>query len=244
MRALSASELLGTRGQGTDLSTSRRALLLLSQAYTDFTLEQIAQFSIGQRDELLLTLREQTFGSRLASITTCPACAEQLEFHIDAADVRATPEVELKVPLNLTHGDYTVEFRLPTSLDLVCLDPAADLEMNRQELLERCVIATRRAGAEISATELPAEVGMAIAQRMADADPQADVQLALTCPKCQHSWRAPLDIVSYFLSEIDAWADRLLREVHSLASAYGWREAEVLALSPWRRQAYLELIEA
>ena len=136
-----------------------------------------------------------------------------------------------------------MEFRLPTSLDLASLDPAADLETNRQHLLQRCVTAARRGGREVAAAELPMEVAAAIAQRMADADPQADVQLALACPKCQHAWKAPLDIVSYFWTEIDAWAGRLLREVHALAYAYGWREAEVLALSPWRRQAYLELIE-
>jgi hypothetical protein len=35
-----------------------------------------------------------------------------------------------------------------------------------------------------------------------------------------------------------------LRDVHELASAYGWRESEILALSPQRRQAYLELVRA
>jgi len=95
----------------------------------------------------------------------------------------------------------------------------------------------------VPAAALPAEVVTAIAQCMAEADPQADVQLALACPQCQHAWEASFDIVSYFWSEIQAWAGRILREVHSLASAYGWREAEILALSPWRRQAYLELIE-
>ena len=35
---------------------------------------------------------------------------------------------------------------------------------------------------------------------------------------------------------------RFLRDVHTLASTYGWREADILALSPWRRQYYLALI--
>ena len=38
-----------------------------------------------------------------------------------------------------------------------------------------------------------------------------------------------------------AWARRTLRDVHVLARAYGWREADVLALSPTRRQIYVEL---
>ena len=35
-----------------------------------------------------------------------------------------------------------------------------------------------------------------------------------------------------------------LAEVHALAAAYGWTEAEVLALSAARRRAYLELVGA
>jgi hypothetical protein len=30
--------------------------------------------------------------------------------------------------------------------------------------------------------------------------------------------------------------------VHSLASAYGWSEAEIVRMSPMRRQRYLELV--
>jgi hypothetical protein len=242
MRALSAAEFLDVWEHGLVQPPAQRALTLLALACTETSLDELAQFSIGQRDAHLLALREQTFGPQLASITNCPVCAEQLEFHVDAADISATSKAP-EASLYLTYAGYGVELRLPTSLDLASLDPTADLETNRQHLLQRCVIAAQRGGMEIAVAELPAEVETAIAQRIAEADPQANVQLALTCPKCQHAWQSTLDILSYFWTEIDAWASRLLREVHALASAYGWREAEVLALSPWRRQAYLELIE-
>jgi hypothetical protein len=243
MRALSGAEFLDVWERGQAQSPAQRALTLLAVACSETPVEQLAQFSIGQRDAHLLALREQTFGPRLASITTCPACAKHLEFHVNTDDIRATSKTEPNAPLHLTHADYEVEFRLPTSLDLASLDPAADPETNRQHLLERCVIAAQRSGREVAAAELPAEVGEAIALRMAEADSQADVHLVLTCPQCQHTWQTMFDIVSYFWTEIHAWAGRLLREIHLLASAYGWGEAEILALSPWRRQAYLELIE-
>jgi hypothetical protein len=60
-------------------------------------------------------------------------------------------------------------------------------------------------------------------------------------PGLRHSWDVLFDIVSFFWAEIGAWAQRLLREVHALASAYGWREADILALSAWRRRQYLDL---
>lgn len=93
-------------------------------------------------------------------------------------------------------------------------------------------------------SQLPESVITALSQRMAGADPQADVHLALDCPDCGHQWRAAFDIVSFFWSEIGVWAKRVLREVHILASAYGWREDDILAMSPWRRQVYLEMLGA
>ncbi|HXI74354.1 MAG TPA: hypothetical protein VNG94_02120, partial [Pyrinomonadaceae bacterium] len=82
----------------------------------------------------------------------------------------------------------------------------------------------------------------AVAKRMAEADPQADLRLDLSCPACGHRWQALFDIDSFFWSEINAWAQRVLTEVHALASAYGWRERDILDLSPRRRQFYLGLV--
>jgi hypothetical protein len=53
---------------------------------------------------------------------------------------------------------------------------------------------------------------------------------------------APFDIVSHLWTELDAWARRMLREVHALAATYGWSEAEILRMSATRRRAYLDLI--
>ena len=61
------------------------------------------------------------------------------------------------------------------------------------------------------------------------------------CPACDHRWSTVFDIASYLWSEIHAWAKRLLRTVDTLARTYAWREADILALSPSRRQIYLEL---
>lgn len=243
MRALSAADLLTAWERGLSQSLAQRALTLLAMGCAETPIERLAQFSVGQRDMLLLALREQTFGSQLASIATCPACAAHLELLVNAADIRSPPWEDLDQILEVAHTDYIVQFRLPNSLDLATLDPAMDGETIRQQLLQRCVLTAQCADKEIATAELPADVGAAIAQGMAEADPQADVQVALACPQCHHAWQTPLDIVSYFWTEIHAWASRILREVHALASAYGWSEADVLALTPYRRQAYLEMIE-
>jgi hypothetical protein len=164
--------------------------------------------------------------------------------------------------LALELSGYHVRFRLPDSQDLEAIAARApsvgDVQQARNLLFERCLLAVRRNGrpAEASSSEpspdslpsspseLPPQVVEAVLERMAQADPQADVNLSLECPACNHQWQAAFDILAFFWKEIEAWAGRILSEVHILASAYGWDEADILALSSLRRQAYLELIGA
>src|SRR2546423_795947 len=243
MRALSAGELLTVWEHGVNQRPSQRALSLLAVACADDTPpDRVAHFSIGQRDEHLLRLRERIFGPRLAAISACPACREVLEFEVNGADIRVAPTLEPAATIDLAHAGYDMQFRLPNAVDLATVDPGADRLTNSQHLLRRCLTSARRDGVEIPADELPSETVAAVSARMAEADPQADVQLDLACPQCEYRWHTPLDIVSFFWSEINAWALRLLNDVHALASAYGWREADILAMTPTRRQAYLELI--
>jgi hypothetical protein len=241
-RALSAAELLEVWERGLSLTPAQRALALLTAASSETASEAVTRLSISERDMRLLALRERIFGPRLIGTATCPACGQRLEFEIDGADIRAAAKERSGETFSVTCADYDVRFRLPDSLDLARLDPAAGGETNRRLLLQSCVQETLRQGVRTSAAELPEEVITAINIRMAEADPDAEVRLALNCPRCHHAWRAPLEIVSYFWAEIHAWAGRILREIHALACAYGWREADILALSPQRRQAYLEMI--
>jgi len=243
MRALSAGELLTVWEHGVSQLPSQRALALLAAACANETPpDRLAHLSIGQRDERLLDLRERTFGQHLAAISACPACSEVLEFTVNAADIRVAPASKPAETIGLAHAGYELQFRLPNTLDLVTVDQSADRQTNSQILLKRCLTFARCAGAEVPAEDLPSEVVAAVSERMAEADPQADVQLDLACPQCEHRWHSPLDIVSFFWSEINALALRLLNDVHALASAYGWSEAAILALAPTRRQAYLDLI--
>ncbi|MEO6194249.1 MAG: phage baseplate protein [Thermoanaerobaculia bacterium] len=242
MRAFSAQELLDAWERGLAEPPVRRALIVVAAACPEATFEDLARESVGRRDARLLTLREWTFGPRLVSLASCPACGERLETAFDVADIR-TPESMVEEPLALTAGGFELTFRLPNSLDVSAMTTAGDLDGARRRLLGRCLLAARDSeGGDVPVERLPETALAAVAHRMAEADPQGDVELALDCPACRHSWLAAFDIASFFWTEIDAWARVLLHEIHILASAYGWREADILALSPWRRRSYLELI--
>ena len=65
--------------------------------------------------------------------------------------------------------------------------------------------------------------------------------IALRCPVCAHAWSQDFDIAAFFWAELEGRVERILREIHALAGAYGWTETEILELPPGRRQRYLEL---
>jgi len=252
VRPLSALELLGVWEQGLAQPAGQRALTLLAAACPETSPSALAELSIGQRDTHLLTLREWTFGSHLVSLATCPGCGQRLELAFNVADIQVETPTQPSPyqgegkegieALSLTVAGYEVNFRLPNSLDLIAIANYEDAGAAKQVLLERCLLAIRHDGEKQSVDQLPANVVAAVAEQMAHSDPQADVQLDLTCPDCSHQWPAVFDILSFFWREINTWAHRTLADVHRLASAYGWREVDILAISPWRRQYYLELV--
>jgi len=104
------------------------------------------------------------------------------------------------------------------------------------------VTSAERDGEPIAAAALPDTVLADVAAALNDADPLADVELPVRCEACGASWTSTFDIASYLWQELDAWARRLLGEVHTLARAYGWPEAHILALTERRRRHYLELV--
>ena len=204
--------------------------------------------NIGLRDAILIDLREATFGSRLAGLATCPSCGERLDVTIDLDDLPARRSAlqpagpdETRL-LTVSKQGYEVEFRLPNSHDLVRVSGLEQAEDAHRFLLEACVISARRDGVNLPPAALPDGVVAAVDAEMLEVDPLAKLVVSLSCPVCQHRWPMLFDIVSYFWSEIQTWAGRLLREVHQLASAYGWPESDILQMSAWRRRRYLELI--
>ncbi|MUL34938.1 phage baseplate protein [Gloeocapsopsis sp. AAB1 = 1H9] len=242
MRVLSASELLSAWERGLAQMPVQRALTLLAAACPETSVDTLAKLSIGQRDAYLLTLREWTFGTQLLSLATCPSCRERVELNFNVADIRIASNFELAEAYSLSIAEYELHFRLPNSQDLAAIDSYTDISKTRYFLLKRCLLTANQNGQAITADQLPTDIVDAVVQRMAEAEPQADVQLKLSCPSCSHQWQETFDIVSFFWNEIDAWAYRVLREVHTLALAYGWHETEILTLSPGRRQFYLEMV--
>jgi hypothetical protein len=244
MRGLSAQELLRIWEVALRQHPVDRALTILAVALPEVPRDELLALSVGQRDARLLSVRERTFGPQLAAFAECSACQERLEFVFDVTDIRVTPEIE--GPTNqvqeVTLAGYDLRFRLPNSVDLAQIVRCRDVVSARNLLVQRCILHVSQDDGETSVTDLPETVIAALAEYMTECDQQAEIQLNFTCPTCGQSWSVMFDIVSFFWMEICAQAKRLLREVHTLARAYGWCEADILSMSTARRQFYLEMV--
>ncbi len=235
MRTFSSSDILEMWERGRRLHPLDRGLLALSMALPSPS-GDLADWPLGRRNRALFDLHCMSFGSRLQGWTSCPGCGEKVEFDVHANLLMTAQGEEQKPEETFTVGGE--RFRLPTSRDLAAVMAASDSETAAIRLLQRCRVSGPESLAWSEAMLQEVE------EKMASADPMAEIRLALRCPTCSREWDETLDIATFVWAEIEARARRLLWEVHSLASAYGWTETETLALPAARRAMYLEMVQA
>jgi hypothetical protein len=234
---LDAAGLLDVWERTSDLARPWRELAILELSGAGAA-EEVARLPVGTRDGLVLDVLEVVVGPGLAADVSCPACGEHLEVRLDVDRVRL-PGSAPAVGHEITVDGWSVDFRLPDSLAVgACRDVDGDPEPN---LLERCVERVRHGDEPADIDGVPAAVRRAIASRMAELDPQAEILIDVACPTCGQRWPALFDPVDFLLRVLDDRARHVLLEVDQLARAYGWREVDVLALPPRRRRHYLEL---
>jgi hypothetical protein len=238
MRDVSAAELLEAWERGRRRSSLDQGNLLIRLAWPDLALAELEAMPLGQREALLLDLRRRLFGPKLDGLTACPACQTAVEFSLEVPPSEAgesLPAEAALVPVNV--GEYALAVRPPSAADL--RRAAAE----GRPLWEFGASRVERAGQAVNADELPLEVVAEVEAALRAADPLALIEVELTCPACGRRWVALLDTAAYLFQELESWAHETLWTVHQLATAYSWSEAEILSLSPWRRQYYLELAE-
>jgi hypothetical protein len=237
MESLTAANVVRLWEEAADELPAARSLTLLAEVSPALPVEELA---IGEVDRGLLELWELTFGPHLDAFVECPSCREPLELTLDARELLAAEAPTADV-ITVSDGAWTIELRPLRSGDLVAVG-GLSREEARRVLLLASVIALRREGEEAEPCELPEHLVERVTAALETCDPLAEVRIDLLCPACHHAWSALFDAGTFLWAEVGLEAERILGEVHALASAYGWRERDVLALSPTRRQFYLEAI--
>src|SRR5688572_29657433 len=92
-----------------------RALLLAALAMPQRSLDTLLSLSIGQRDWILLQLRQKFFGNRIESVTDCPVCKQSLELTFNLTDVLVDQSGAERIQGQLECDGYNIEYRCPTS---------------------------------------------------------------------------------------------------------------------------------
>ncbi len=233
MQALADSTLLSLWERGASRHPLDRSLLLAAAARPDWPASDIADLPLGMVNTSLLRLRSATFGPTLHGHADCTQCGQRLAFSMEVQQMLPTSEG----PDGAGHETAVAGLRVrpPSLRDLALVAAEADAKQAARALLTRCTLAGDAA-----------QVSDAALHEVEDAldtlDPQASLVLGLQCVACGHAGEAQLDPGALLWDEIEVRAQALLLEVHRLASAYGWGEAQILALSPARRARYLALL--
>ena len=230
---INAAKLLDIREAGFAAVPVDRIFLLLTAGYPELSAEQIGQLTLGEKEVYLLQLREQLFGVKLECVVDCPHCGELLEFGFSAADIGAADYRPSRNATQVAHG-LTVR---PLTLN--------DLRMAGGEgraLLGHAISLDNQVEKPPIVDSIRPEAVDQVSASLLAIDPLMNIHLDLNCSGCGEHWSAPFETISYLWAEIERWGEHMLQTIHLMADAYGWSEQDVLAMSAWRRQRYVEMI--
>jgi hypothetical protein len=237
---LGAAKLLETWESAQNLVPSDRALKFLDLASPHSEASALEDLTIGERDQRLMQLRKWLFGSQLEIQVPCSMCRETMEATLDLDQFAASSGSTEKDYHSVEIEGRSFRLRAPTVKDVAKIRGTNDRNAIVAALLAACV--QESDGTTLDPERLSsAEVG-AIAQHMAQIDSAADIVVALACPHCGATTQKSLDITHILFREIGEHVRQLLRDIHVIATAYGWPEHEILSLSAPRRRAYLDMI--
>jgi len=184
---------------------------------------------VGARHRAMLALLQVSEAiDAVACTTCCPACGERAELALPLGDLQALPSGGAAVEVVI--GGRRLCLRRPTGDDLRAWREAPP--HNRGEVLQSL----------LQDGELQPGDEETVARALADADPLVAFSVQCACPACGEMADHEVDLEALVLQRLAQRQHAVLREVHRLASHYGWTEAQVFAVAPSRRARYLALI--
>jgi hypothetical protein len=237
MRSLRNLDFLELWEMGAGLHPLDQGLLAIQAAFPEASYQELANWPLGRRNQALAAVHCASFGPEFQCWTSCPQCGEKIEVSLDGRFVASREATSALEPVVV--DGYA--FRPPTSRDLARLARDGAANQNDLALAVRLLLETCRVEKD-SPVEWREEFVAQVEEKLADADPLAEILLTFECPACGAVCDKPLDLPAFLWAEISSAGRRLLSEVHVLASAYGWTEPAILALSDARRASYLEMV--
>jgi hypothetical protein len=246
IRSLGGHDEIFVAEQAAHLSDMATASALLARCTIELRLASgrtppapalLGSLTAGDREALLLRLRQVSFGDRLSLVVTCldPACRQpmDLDLTVDALCCAPANGASMNHEWRDPADRQSIRFRLPTGSDLESIASVArdDPDRAATSLARLCLVDGRP------------DVDDALIERLdagiARLDPQADVELSVTCPACGTTFASALDAGELLCADLNARQGDLDLAVHLLALHYHWSENDILALPIARRRRYL-----
>lgn len=246
---LTDADMLALADRTLDGDAFERPAILLRAAYP--SIEDVGALTLGRVNQLLLQLRRRCFGGTFQFVDKCPDCGEGVEFVLGETDFfpESTVPRDESTGHSLRHQGWRIEYHPIRLTDWTRARATAssgrdaDPEAAARALLSACVEKARYKQKPKPLDAIPTEVWEALSHALNQADPWAEMCFNLVCPKCRKNWESFFEPVDYLLQEIESRARSVLSQIHTLASAYGWTEPTILALTPERRARYIRIIE-
>lgn len=216
-----------------------------------------AQMLVGDRDYLLLRLRQMNIGDYVHQVMRCPerSCGKKadVEFSVSELAVRSVDKVKPSYGLTLSrpalpdvpHSDQ-VRLRFPNGEDQEYVLSISDLNTGtaNTKLFSRILLKVGQLTDidEDITRALSLKARVEITDFLRNQVPGPDLNIDIQCPYCGTDMSYPFDLHSFFFEELSLNTEQLFREVHHLAYHYHWSERDILELSRGKRQRYIGLL--
>lgn len=239
MHGLSESDALRLWETGSNRHPVDRVTLLIAWMWPELTDDQLNEMTVGQRNRCLLDLCRNVNGPELDGYAECPRCNEPLQFSLTVNELLETHSGD--DPVDVQWEGHSLRFRMPNALDLAAVAVCKNIDSGRDQLIDRCLVESESAGRGVPHHDLPDGAIESASEALREQDPLMEMRCELECIACHHHWEVFVDALPFVWAEVTRRAGGLLRQVHQLATAYGWSESEILGMDESRRLAYLEM---
>jgi len=248
--------LVSMSGQGAaaQVSTILSCCVKHIGSISDVSKDLMQKLLVGDRQYLMLKLREITFGEKVQASVSCPwpECDTGVDVNfripdIPIKDAQLTTLIhECEFSVGSEDARQKVWFRLPNGADQEALSKKfhENNAIAATQLLWRCIqrIDEIKSPTIEQVRDLSSNVRQQIEQRMQKLAPDVELTMQAQCPECHRDFSIPFDIQEFFFGELKTSRELLRREVHYLAYHYHWSEQDILSMTRDKRHEYIDVL--
>jgi hypothetical protein len=173
--------------------------------------ETVRNLLIGDRDFLMVKLRQITIGDDYTTKVTCPRCQEKFDVKLNLDDLeikeltKPTYEFPFKLPRGYRDGEGKVHkdglMKLPTGVEQEFLASAQNKGTATTALLTRCCtkLGSLKAIPQSVIRNLSFQDRNAMSKVIMENMPGPVLEGAHTCVRCTNSWTEPLQVADFFV---------------------------------------------